>query len=171
MVVNNKSGFLRKFILLIVVCSLYFVQSVLAGSIVSWGNTTFDSSQLDTNDFVAISAGDSHSLALKSDGSIVGWGADSYSQATPHEGNDFVAIAAGGGHSLALKSDGSVAGWGSNMDFTGDYHGQAISPDSNDFVAIAAGHFHSLALKSDGSIVGWGAGTEDLLEYPNYGIL
>ncbi|MBN1392082.1 MAG: hypothetical protein JW947_04685, partial [Sedimentisphaerales bacterium] len=54
-------------------------------------------------DFVAVAAGYYHSLALKSDGTIVGWGYDGYGQATPPAGNDFVAVAAGGYHSLALK--------------------------------------------------------------------
>ena len=38
---------------------------------------------LDSNDFVAISAGWSHSLALKSDGSIVGWGDNIFGQVSP----------------------------------------------------------------------------------------
>jgi hypothetical protein len=53
---------------------------------------------------VAIAAGSAHSLALKSDGSIVGWGNNYYGQATPPAGNDFTSICAGGYHSLALKS-------------------------------------------------------------------
>ena len=104
----------------------------------------------DGNNFIAIAAGGAHSLALKSDGSIVAWGWNSYGQATPPDGNNFIAIAAGYHHSLALKSDGSIVGWGNN-----DY-GQATPPSGNNFIAIAAGLHHSLALKSDGSIVGWG---------------
>jgi hypothetical protein len=57
----------------------------------------------DGNDFVAISAGYGHSLALKSDGSIVGWGYNSFGQATPPNGNDFVAVVAGDRHGLAIK--------------------------------------------------------------------
>jgi hypothetical protein len=99
---------------------------------------------------MAITAGREHSLALRSDGSVVGWGNNFEGQATPPEGKDFVAISAGGDHSLALKSDGSIVGWGWNND------GQTTPPDGNDFVAVAAGSKHSLALKSDGSIIGWG---------------
>ena len=54
---------------------------------------------------MAISAGGSHSLALKKDGSIVGWGENYYGQTSPPEGNDFVAIAAGHRQSLAIRRE------------------------------------------------------------------
>ena len=82
-----------------------------------------------------------HSLALKLNGSVVGWGDNRRGQATLPEGNDYVAIAAGRFHSLALKSDGSIVGWGENR------KGEATPPDGNDFLAIAAGYNHSLAIK------------------------
>ncbi len=102
---------------------------------------------------VAIAAGGYHSLALTGDGTVVGWGADWYGQATPPTNLTSVAgIAAGGYHSLALKKDGTVVGWGA------DWYGQATPPvDLTNVVAIAAGGYHSLALKSDGTVVGWGA--------------
>jgi len=60
------------------------------------------------NDFVAISAGDYYSLALKSDGSIVGWGSNGDgNKATPPEGNDFIAIAAGHQQILAIRKEPS----------------------------------------------------------------
>src|SRR4051812_22825410 len=56
-------------------------------------------------------------------GSVVGWGDNSYGQASPPAGlTGVIAIAAGQVHSLALKSDGTVVGWGWN-----DY-GQASPP-------------------------------------------
>src|SRR4030042_3518644 len=104
------------------------VKAADAGSIVSWGAIAFDSRELDSNDFIAISAGGNHTLALKSDGSIIGWGINYSGRAMPPDGNDFVAIAAGGSHGLALKSDGSIIGWGMN------YNEQATPLASNNFV-------------------------------------
>src|ERR1035437_9763592 len=51
---------------------------------------------------VAISAGAYHSLALKSDGTVVAWGLDTYGQIDVPAGlTGVTAIAAGGDHSLA----------------------------------------------------------------------
>jgi len=143
---------MRSLKLISVVLLMLLVGSVAAraadaGSIVGWGLITFDSKEFDSNDFIAVSAGYFHTLALKSDGSIVGWGDNRYGQAEPPDGNDFVAIAAGGGHGLALKNDGSVVGWGSIADI------QTVTSENSDFVAISSGNGHGLALKSDGSIV------------------
>jgi hypothetical protein len=90
---------------------------------------------------VAISAGFWYSLALRSDGSLVAWGNDSYGQVSNvPAGNDYVAISAGRWHSLALRSNGSLVAWGRNT------NGQSNVPAGNNYVAIAAGHYHSLAL-------------------------
>lgn len=105
---------------------------------------------------VAIAAGAYHSLALRADGSVVGWGRNNSGQtAIPASATGgVVAIVAGGYHSLALKADGSVVGWGSNS------CGQTNIPTSatSGVVATAAGDYHGLALKADGSVKGWGAG-------------
>jgi len=127
------------------------------GQIYGWGRNDFGAATPpDGNDYVAITAGYTHSLALKSDGSVVGWGANVSGSTIPPDGNDYVAISAGYFHSLALKSDGSMVGFGQNTNVWMQPCGQANPPDGNDFIAIAAGYEHSLALKSDGSIVGWG---------------
>jgi hypothetical protein len=121
------------------------------GTIVGWGDNSYGQAAPPSgNHFVAISARQEHSLALRADGSIAWWGRRYYHNATPPSGNDFVAVSAGGHHSLALRTDGSIAGWGR------DNYGQATPPEGNDFVAISAGWWHSLGLKADGSIAGWG---------------
>ena len=81
---------------------------------------------------LATSASASHSLVLKSDGTVWAWGCNTDGQlgigtttdsASPVQvkgpgGTGFLdgvaAIAAGDGHSLAVKSDGSVWAWGDN---------------------------------------------------------
>ena len=60
------------------------------------------------NDFVAIAENHHHSLALRADGSLVGWGDNSQGQTNVSTGT-FVAIAAGWGHSLAIGSPDPAA--------------------------------------------------------------
>ncbi len=105
---------------------------------------------------LAIAAGSYHSLALKADGTIVGWGNNTDGQANGAlAGSNVVAIAAGDFHSLALKADGTVLGWGNNG--SGQTNGTLAG---SNVVAIAAGSYHSLALRADGTVVGWGRNGE-----------
>ena len=62
---------------------------------------------------IAIAAGANHSVALKTDGSVLAWGDNTYRQArVPVAAQSGVtAIAAGYGHTVVLKSDGSVLAW------------------------------------------------------------
>jgi hypothetical protein len=68
---------------------------------------------------ITIGAGEFHSLGVRSDGTVVAWGAskDKFDKGqcdVPAGLIDVVAAAAGGLHSLALKSDGTVVAWGAN---------------------------------------------------------
>lgn len=99
---------------------------------------------------VAVSAGTSYSLALRSDGTVVGWGSPSMAS-IPVGLSGVIAICAGDGHSLALKSDGTMVAWG------GNYIGQCNIPSGlSGVVAIAAGGGVSVAVKEDGTVVAWG---------------
>jgi alpha-tubulin suppressor-like RCC1 family protein len=91
-------------------------------------------------------------LGLKSDGTAVGWGDNSYGQTNVPVGlSNIVEIAVGHGHDLALGSDGSITGWGDNI------YGESVAPVGlSNVVSIGAGYLASVALKSDGTIVGWG---------------
>ena len=96
----------------------------------------------------AIVASDYHSLALKSDGTVVAWGCGGFTDfgqcSVPAGLSDVVAIAASQAHSLALKSDGTVVAWGCGM--SADF-GQCTVPSGlSGVTAIAAGDWHSLAL-------------------------
>jgi alpha-tubulin suppressor-like RCC1 family protein len=130
----------------------------------------------------AIAAGIHHTVALKTDGTVVAWGGNGGGQVTGTPATSDVeysttanpvtlggqvlsgvtAIAAGGGHTVALKKDGSVVAWGNN-----DY-GQTTVPlaAQTGVVAIAAGWLHTVALKNDGTILAWGSDDYDQTTIP-----
>ena len=103
---------------------------------------------------MTISANDSHSLGLKSDGTVVaaGWNMDGRCDVS--DWTDIVAVSAGGAHTIGLKSDGTVVAAGWNGD------GQCDVSDWTDIVAVSAGELHTIGLKSDGTVVAAG-GNED----------
>jgi hypothetical protein len=121
----------------------------------SWGQLT---PPADLTNAVAIAAGGSHSLALRSDGTVAAWGENGNAdglfagQSTPPWGlNKVIAVAAGDYHSVALQSDGTIVAWGDNSQGQCD-----LPPGLGRVVAIAAGAGHTLALKADGSVAAWG---------------
>ena len=122
-------------------------------AIVTWGSfPTGDDTRTNVppglTNVLAVAAGYYHDLALKADGTVVGWGQNGAGQTDVPPGlSNVTAIAAGAGHSLALRSDGAVIAWGSTTRVPGDL---------TNVVAIDAGANNSLALKSDGTVVAWG---------------
>jgi len=110
---------------------------------------------------IAVSAGGSFSLALKSDGTVVAWGNSGPQLNVPAGLSGVIAISAGYNHGLALKSDGTVVAWGDN------YYGQLNVPAGlSGVTAIAAASYHNLALKNDGTVVGWGNNDYGQLDIP-----
>jgi alpha-tubulin suppressor-like RCC1 family protein len=129
--------------------------------------------------FASVAGGGYHSLALKDDGTVMGWGNNGNGQLGNGEHTftpvtspvsasgltGITAIAGGEFHSLALKNDGTVWAWGANG------RGQLGNGSTNEssvavkasglsgIIAIAAAGENSIALKSDGSVWTWGDNT------------
>jgi alpha-tubulin suppressor-like RCC1 family protein len=126
------------------------------------------------SDVVGISAGVSHGLAVRRDGTVWAWGANSQGEtgqpSSPgssvplrvHGVYNIVAVSAGVHHSTALRRDGTVWAWGFNLDGElgdGTTDGRVTPRRVHDLfhiTAIAAGAFHTLARRSDGTLWSWG---------------
>jgi hypothetical protein len=98
---------------------------------------------------IAIAAGSSHSLALRSDGTVVAWGRNNLHECDVPAGlSNVVALAAGEETSFALKADGTIATWG--------YSSGSAPANLFGVVAISAQSLGGLALRADGRVVSWG---------------
>ncbi|MGC9196832.1 MAG: RCC1 domain-containing protein [Syntrophobacteraceae bacterium] len=121
-----------------------------------------------------VSAGEQHTVLIKSDGTLWAWGGNTYGQlgdgtTTNHSSpeqigmsNGWASVAASGFHTAALGSDGTLWTWGDNTygqlgDGTTTNH---PSPEqigtSNDWMSVAAGGYHMVAIKSNGTLWAWG---------------
>ena len=140
--------------------------------------------KVDTNVWTSIACGGSHTIAVKSDGTLWGWGYNGSGQlgigldefgfpapnaTTPVQiGTDtnWASVACGGSHTIAVKTTGTLWGWGNNG------NGQVgdgtttqrtapvqIGSDTN-WASVACGGYHTMAIKTTGTLWGWGSNDE-----------
>lgn len=128
------------------------------GTVVAFGNIPAPPFAL--SNIVAVAAGYNYGLALRAEGTLVGW--DSAVGRTPGTTippglAKITAIAAGINQAMALRSDGTVVAWGPFGSPAGPGASATnVPPGLSNMVAIASGYAHCLALRADGKIVAWG---------------
>ena len=117
-----------------------------------------------TNCFSETSAGESHSCAIREDGSLTCWGYDFFGQSTAPtldpEWYDVVQVSSGGYHTCAVVDctppPGQFCVLGNGWCWGDDDDGQASPPFGAVFDHIVAGRYHSCGLKTDNQVVCWG---------------
>lgn len=142
------------------------------------GNPIITPTQIGTDtDWVDVTTGTYHSVAIKSNGTMWAWGDDDFGQlghggatTTPNPtptqigtDTDWVDVESITSLTLALKENGTLWGWGTNA--SGQLgQGASSTPvtapvqigTDTDWVYISAGSAHSIGVKSNGTLWIWG---------------
>lgn len=109
--------------------------------------------------YTAASAGEMHTVLLRSDGQAIafGYGVDGQ-LAVPMlpAGTTYTAVSAGYIHTVLLRSDGEAIAFGDN------YYGQTDVPPlpaGLTYTGVAAGFYNTILLRSDGELIAFGDST------------
>ena len=129
--------------------------------------------------WIQISAGVYHSLAIRANGTAWGWGRNNYGQlgdnSTTNRSSpvsvvggftNWIQISAGRDHNSAIRADGTAWAWGRNgsgqlgdNSTTNRSSPVAVVGGFTNWIQISAGEEHSLAIRANGTAWGWGAGS------------
>ncbi len=166
----------KSFVLPLLLCMLFCLGAPML--VCAQGSMVRNCSEIEGRRLVLpqVAAGQHHSLALRQDGQLWGWGDNICGQVGNGGGTvgsvqttpaliadkGFLDIAAGYEHTLALKNDGTVWGWGANDEGQlggvgpGNHSVPKQIPNLSGVVAVDCGEYFSMALKNDGAVWAWG---------------
>lgn len=107
----------------------------------------------------SIAAGNTHTVGLHSNGTVVAVGDNEYGQCNIENWADIISLAASDIHTVGLRSNGTVVATGDNGS------GQCDVENWKDIVSVAAGNYYlsdrhcgyTLGLQSDGTVVAVGS--------------
>ena len=97
-----------------------------------------------------VSAGDFHTVGVKTNGTVIAVGDNYWGQNNVSGWTDIIFVSANNTHTVGLKSNGTVVAVGSNSD------GQCDVSGWKDIVTVTTGYNHTVGVKSDGMVVAVG---------------
>jgi alpha-tubulin suppressor-like RCC1 family protein len=118
--------------------------------------------------YVAVSAGESRTALLRSDGSVIILSRDSgknFEVPLPGANIEFVQVSVGGRHTVLLCSDGSARAIGNNQDGRCDI--PVIKEPGVTYIQVSAGRYHTVLLRSDGIVLAVGRNDEHQCDMPD----
>jgi hypothetical protein len=129
-----------------------------------------------------VSAGQSHTAAIKTDGTLWTWGSGAsgrlgdncnLNRSSPVQvagaNLNWKQVSAGGVHTLAIKTDGTLWTWGGNGGgqlgdgTTSCRNSPGVIVSSPKWRQVSAGFIYSAGVKYDGTLWTWGCGTDGVL--------
>jgi alpha-tubulin suppressor-like RCC1 family protein len=134
-------------------------------------------------DWKQVSSGNSHTSAIKTDGTLWTWGLgsngqlgtnDTINRSTPVTtfagGTNWKQVSSGSSHTAAIKTDGTLWTWGngSNGRLGTNNTTQRLTPvttfaGGTNWKQVSGGTSHTAAIKTDGTLWTWGNGTNGRL--------
>jgi alpha-tubulin suppressor-like RCC1 family protein len=147
------------------------------------GTNWADTATTEPEDLYTLSAGGSHTGAIKTDGTLWTWGFGSFGRlgnfattttSTPVTtfagGTNWKQVSSGGVHTAAIKTDGTLWTWGyggsgrlGTNDTTNTSTPVTTFAGGTDWKQVSAGGNHIAAIKTDGTLWTWGSSTSGRL--------